>query len=322
MLHLDAILDIQSFQKMQDNIAKAIDMAIVTVDFKGVPVTQHSGCTSFCKKMRDLTQGKDLCQKCDSRGGLEAARIHRPYIYICHQGLIDLAVPILFEGQYLGAMMAGQVRLKKEAKPQKLEVIVHDDFSFENEEEKQNLPEMSYEKIMAIGDMLYEICQLVVEKALIKKACQAPDEEIEKPKKTKANIRGTFTEISEPVDPKLESFQPYPFLEPAFQLLAECVEEKFTVEYMAEKCNISEGYFSKCFQKATGMRFSAYQNQLKIQASEKLLKTTHQSISEISDNLNFESPSYFIRIFKKLLGVTPSHYRKSYLEKMKVEYFK
>ncbi|MEF9918088.1 MAG: PocR ligand-binding domain-containing protein, partial [Eubacterium sp.] len=35
-------------------------------------------------------------------------------IYICHGGLVDLAVPIMVKGNYLGAILSGQVRIDEE----------------------------------------------------------------------------------------------------------------------------------------------------------------------------------------------------------------
>lgn len=36
-------------------------------------------------------------------------RTNRPYIYKCYFSIIDVAIPIIIDEQYLGAIMAGQV---------------------------------------------------------------------------------------------------------------------------------------------------------------------------------------------------------------------
>lgn len=86
------IFNPDDFQKIQDDISIASELAIITVDYKGVPITAHSNCSEFCKKMRSSQYGV-YCEKCDSHGGLEAARIGKPFIYLCHAGLIDFAIP-------------------------------------------------------------------------------------------------------------------------------------------------------------------------------------------------------------------------------------
>ena len=49
LLHLYNIINVDNFQKIQDNIAEVTDIAMVTVDYKGKRVTTHSGCNEFCK---------------------------------------------------------------------------------------------------------------------------------------------------------------------------------------------------------------------------------------------------------------------------------
>ena len=72
-INIKDVINIESFQKIQNDIAKATGVAIITTDYKGKPVTEHSSCTEFCKIIRSKENLKELCEKCDSRGGLEAA---------------------------------------------------------------------------------------------------------------------------------------------------------------------------------------------------------------------------------------------------------
>ena len=109
---LEEIINIESFQKIQDDIAKATDVAIIMVDYKGKPITSHSNCTKFCCMVREINEYSALCEKCDSRGGVESARIKEAYIYKCHKGLVDFAVPIIVRGQYLGAIIISSVNSK------------------------------------------------------------------------------------------------------------------------------------------------------------------------------------------------------------------
>ncbi len=205
LLKLEDIIDVEAFQGFQDDISKATDMALLTVDYKGVPITQHSLCKSYCKLMRRNPQHKALCQKCDSRGGLEAARMHQPYIYVCHRGLVDLAVPIVANGQYLGAMMAGQVRLSNPHDTEKLERICEGKDTKDEQDMLdlywKELPQMGYEKIEAIGNMLFHISQSIVEKSMLRLlhgSSKAP--ETIKPITPISDI--TYTELEKPLDPR------------------------------------------------------------------------------------------------------------------------
>ena len=176
ILYLNDVINIEVFQKIQDDIAKATGISIITVDFKGKPATKHSKCSEFCSLMRKNEKFSELCEKCDSRGGLEAARLEKPYIYRCHKGLIDFATPIIVNGQYLGSVMAGQVLTEEEDLD--LEDIVNGKVVFQgSEEEKEDLlkaykelPVFKFDKIKSIADMMFHISNYIVEEAVLKMA--------------------------------------------------------------------------------------------------------------------------------------------------------
>ena len=112
---LDQLFDLPRWQLLQDRMAELTNMAIITVDYKGQPITKHSMCCPFCQSVRANPQLEKYCEVCDSRGGLEAVRSQKPYIYLCHFNIIDIAIPITVDDKYLGAIMAGQIRLKDSA---------------------------------------------------------------------------------------------------------------------------------------------------------------------------------------------------------------
>lgn len=176
LLHLKDVMDIIVFQKMQNDIAEATGMSIITVDFKGKPVTEHSRCSEFCQLMRSNKTYSQFCEKCDSRGGLEAARLEKPYIYRCHSGLVDFATPIIVNGYYLGSVMAGQVLTKEEQKIDLEDILVRKD-NFDNleDDEKQKLlstykklPVVDFKKIEAVAQMMFHISNYIVGEAVLK----------------------------------------------------------------------------------------------------------------------------------------------------------
>lgn len=169
------IINPGTFQKIQDDTAEATGLAIITVDYQGTPVTIHSKCSEFCRKMRGSPEFAALCRKCDSRGGLEAARNHEPYIYLCHAGIIDLAIPIILNDLYIGAFMAGQVLLDNPRDNSMLERMLEgsgavSDYGSDPNLGKsyQKLPCMSLERVRALANMMLHIGNYFVENALLK----------------------------------------------------------------------------------------------------------------------------------------------------------
>lgn len=82
-----------------------------------------------------------------------------------------------------------------------------------------------------------------------------------------------------------------------------------TVEELAERENLSTGYFSRLFVKETGMKVNAYINEAKIRTAENMLRYSDFTILDIALSLGFSSQSAFSSSFKKITQMTPKAYR-------------
>ncbi len=91
--------------------------------------------------------------------------------------------------------------------------------------------------------------------------------------------------------------------------------EALTVEQVAAHVSLSPSYFSHLFKDYTGMTFSAYLMDCRMDMAKKLLKKGGLSLAEIAQQLGYENQQYFSRVFKKKVGVTPGQYRKGLLPK-------
>jgi len=306
---LDYILNLEKFQKIQDDISKATEMAIIAVDYRGNPVTQHSRCQAFCELIRADEQLNDLCEKCDSRGGLEAARIQKPYVYTCHMGVVDVAIPITVDDQYLGALMMGQIKLCNESNTSQLERIVNKKFLIDNcdypgiEALYKTLPVMKLEKIKDTANMVFHMVNYMVEEAILK---------------AKLNERNRQLNLNQPSQPQvkvenklIEVVNKDLVIKPALDYMSQNCEKKIYLDDMAYLCNISSSYFSKLFKRDTGESFSTYLNKLKVNKAKDILDSTDDPIINISLHLGFEDCGYFIKVFKKIIGTTPAQYRLS-----------
>ena len=104
------VIDLEFLQRFQDDFAKGVGLASVTVDPDGTPVTKPSSYTRFCMDYTHSTEcGDKRCAESHRKGGEEAARTGKPVIYECHAGLIDFAAPIMLEGRQIGTILGGQV---------------------------------------------------------------------------------------------------------------------------------------------------------------------------------------------------------------------
>ena len=78
---------------------------------------------------------------------------------------------------------------------------------------------------------------------------------------------------------------------------------------VAEVAALNPEYFSRLFKEETGVNFSVYLNEYRLERAEKLLRTTDKKLYEISEETGFSSLSYFSRRFKEKFKKTPFEYR-------------
>lgn len=112
---LAELLNMERLQNLLSNLAKALGLAFVAVDYRGCPVTERSGFTDFCSHMRQHGEYGQLCSQCYAHAGLHATMAGAPHVYRCHAGLVEFAVPLMVDGKYMGAVMGGQCDLAGEA---------------------------------------------------------------------------------------------------------------------------------------------------------------------------------------------------------------
>ncbi|GAB6989253.1 response regulator [Paenibacillus pini] len=82
-----------------------------------------------------------------------------------------------------------------------------------------------------------------------------------------------------------------------------------TLESVAEFLQLSPSYLSNLFKKETGQNFIDYLTNIRIEQSKKLLRTTELKIYEIGHMVGYENEHYFSRVFKKVVGCSPFHYK-------------
>lgn len=75
----------------------------------------------------------------------------------------------------------------------------------------------------------------------------------------------------------------------------------------------SYSQLTRIFRNNFGCTITHYINHVKMQHATELLESSELSISDISNELNFESTNYFYRLFKKTYNITPLQYRKRLL---------
>ena len=320
---MQSILDIPLWERIQDQLAKITGTAIICIDLKGNPVTKHSCRTDFCSVIRENPVSRKRCYRCDALAGLEAVRLGRPYIYLCHCGIVDVAVPVMVGDKYLGAVMFGQVRLmNKDA--EKAVRLVNEISSFQAEEEAarkdllemyERLPEMEYERIVEIAEFVDSVVKYTVDRAVKSRNQAEAYQWMLSMSAKQGNGDIEIQEIRELESPTPANSQeqlpvkPSSAIYPAVVYIHNHPRDNISMKEMANLCHLSSSYFSRRFSQETGETFVNYINRQKIELAKVQLRGTNKSVAQIAGDVGYLNVSNFIAVFKRIEGITPSLYR-------------
>ena len=87
--------------------------------------------------------------------------------------------------------------------------------------------------------------------------------------------------------------------------------ENITLSGLAEAHGISTGYLSSQLKAELGLSFSEYITSKRIQKAKELLADESLSVESIAEQTGYNDYFYFIKVFKKNTGISPSKYRKN-----------
>ncbi|MDR2891910.1 MAG: PocR ligand-binding domain-containing protein [Deltaproteobacteria bacterium] len=166
------ILDLfgkERLEAIQRALAQATGLALVTLDYKGDPITEMTGFSPFCLDARQNTDSCALCRSSDVYGAGQALAKQRKFIYFCPHGLLEAAIPIIVRNHFLGAFYGGQIRCADapDGIP-RLARLFEDDLKRCPYGEKQkklfrNIPQLGYAQFMHITELISLIIEEVGE---------------------------------------------------------------------------------------------------------------------------------------------------------------
>ena len=87
-------------------------------------------------------------------------------------------------------------------------------------------------------------------------------------------------------------------------------DEDMRLTLLAENMNMNPNYISQLFKKELGCGYHAYLNQVRVEMAKKYLRQTNEPISVVAELVGFSDYRIFTKIFKGIVGVTPSQFRK------------
>ena len=92
--------------------------------------------------------------------------------------------------------------------------------------------------------------------------------------------------------------------------LEEHMTSDVSLEDLAHLLHVSSPYLSKVFKEQYGTTLTGYHTGLRLSEAKTLLVKGGMTIKDIGFQVGYQDPNYFVRIFKKVTGYTPSEYQK------------
>jgi YesN/AraC family two-component response regulator len=98
-------------------------------------------------------------------------------------------------------------------------------------------------------------------------------------------------------------------LRKAERFIWENYTRKISLQEIASAAGLSAPYFSTIFKEEMGENLSSYLNRLRVEKAGHMLTETDLTLSEIASACGFEDQSWFSKIFKSFIGISPGKYR-------------
>lgn len=96
--------------------------------------------------------------------------------------------------------------------------------------------------------------------------------------------------------------------------LQEHLAEEISLSVLADNFHLNPQYISQLFKSEIGVNFLAYLTNIRMEKAKKLLLATSLSIAEVAEQSGYGDYRVFTKVFKKSEGITPSQYRRDFLE--------
>ena len=100
-----------------------------------------------------------------------------------------------------------------------------------------------------------------------------------------------------------------PVITRAKEFIAAHQDEALSLGTVSKAVNTSSFYFCKLFKKATGLNFTDYVSRVRVEKAKNLLLNPNARVSEVAYEVGFQSLTHFNRVFRKVVGESPTEFR-------------
>ncbi len=103
--------------------------------------------------------------------------------------------------------------------------------------------------------------------------------------------------------------QEHTYADLATYVIEKYYAEDISLQSVASQINVNSSYLSRLFKQKKGENFITYLTRVRIDHAKAYLLSRELRVYEIADKVGYHNYTYFSKIFKKSVGVTPEEYR-------------
>ena len=283
LINNNVYIDYQPLRNITEYLHALTDAQIAVLDSEGrtvygIPEKQQPFCSAVSEKLHD----RELCAACDVNAVQKCKETFDAYTYICHAGVSETLIPLIYEKKiYLYLMLGQYINPDKEDEQRQAFCRYREgknDASLEEEYDK--LPRLTTKKVNAF----IQIAKLLF--------ISMWNTEIIKVRRS-----DLFLEIEKFIDKNLSS--------------------PLTVQTICTHFFISKNTLYQIFEEFCGMTIKKFIIEKRINYAKTLLTSTELTITDISEKVGMSSYGVFIHLFKNVVGISPTKYRKTYSPSVK-----
>jgi AraC-like DNA-binding protein/ligand-binding sensor protein len=261
--------------------ATGLPMALRAVESWQLPHHGQRSENPFCAMLATRSRACAACLQVQQRLA-ENAR-HQAESVTCAVGLCDTAVPVRMGDQLIGFLHTGQIFRRKPTNAQfeKIAGMV-EGWGVQADREAMReayfrtrvLAPKEHESIVTMLSIFAQHLSMISNQILVQQAHAEP-----------------------------------PVITRAKDYIRQHQTKDLSLGQVARAVNTSTFYFCKMFKKVTGLNFTDYLSRVRIENAKNLLLNPNLRISEIAYEVGFQSLTHFNRVFKRIVGESPTEYR-------------
>ena len=250
--------------------ATGINIQFLASDFTSLGRAMQKN--NYCAEIQSIKEGKKACSCSDKLLLQKCSKTLKPEMHICHAGLTDVAIPIIYEEKVIGYLILGQMKTEK---------------AFEDIEHYLIGLGLPYDTMKYHYDSL-----VTFNSERIKSVARV------------AEMLSKFILLENMLNTDYNDVQR------AVEYISNNLSSPLSVELIAKNGCLSKNALYRGFKREFGLTVSKYITEKRIKKAEDLLLNTELTVEDISAKVGFSSSAYFAAIFKSKTDISPLKYRK------------